>query len=99
MAIGMTPLIPLDRVIADPAARFERFGVNNDQLFGKPMLTFGGLSTLPAASRASAANPKAEAAPAPASPGKDLQSGLAQWAKNPGTGAPPAPGALLDVKA
>lgn len=99
MAIGMTPLIPLDRVIADPAARFERFGVNNGQLFGKPMVTLGGLSTLPVAPRAIPATPKAEAAPAPASPTADQQPVLAKWAGNPGTGAPATPGALVDMKA
>jgi hypothetical protein len=46
MALGMTPLIPLNRVVPDPNARFERFGQNNDQLFGKPMITTGGLSLL-----------------------------------------------------
>jgi hypothetical protein len=39
MAIGFPPLIPLDRVVPDPGARFERFGVDNLQLFGKPLDT------------------------------------------------------------
>jgi hypothetical protein len=98
MAIGMTPLIPLDRVIADPAARFERFGINNNQLFGKPMVTFGGLTTLPAETRTAWATPKAEAAPTPPSPGAE-PSPLVKWAENPGTGAPSSPGALVDVQA
>ena len=75
MAIGMTPLIPLDRVIADPAARFERFGINNNQLFGKPMVTFGGLTTLPMATRTVTATPKAEAAPTPPGPGAPSSPG------------------------
>jgi hypothetical protein len=98
MAIGMTPLIPLDRVIPDPAARFERFGINNNQLFGKPMVTFGGLTTLPAETRTASAVPKAEAAPTPPSPGAE-PSLLVKWAENPGTGAPSSPGALVDVQA
>lgn len=40
MAIGTTPLIPLNRVLADPEARFLRFGVNDSQLFGKPLVSF-----------------------------------------------------------
>jgi hypothetical protein len=38
MAIGTTPIIPLYRVQPDPNARFERFGLNDSQLFGKPLL-------------------------------------------------------------
>jgi hypothetical protein len=38
MAIGFSPIIPLDRVVPDPDARFQRFGVNDTQLFGKPLL-------------------------------------------------------------
>lgn len=41
MGIGETPLIPLYRVQTDPEARFQRFGVNNGQLFGKSMLAVG----------------------------------------------------------
>lgn len=39
MAIGFPPLIPLYRVVPDPNARFERFGENNVELFGKPLDT------------------------------------------------------------
>jgi hypothetical protein len=39
MAIGFPPLIPLDRVIPDPNSRFDRFGVDSTQLFGKPLDT------------------------------------------------------------
>ena len=38
MAIGTTPIIPLYRVQPDPNARFQRFGVNDSQLFGKPLV-------------------------------------------------------------
>ena len=50
MAIGMTPLIPLDRVVPVPDPWLQRFGVNNSQLFGKPMVNFtsGSLSASPA---------------------------------------------------
>ncbi len=37
MAIASTPLIPLNQVQADPQARFQRFGVNDARLFGKPI--------------------------------------------------------------
>lgn len=40
MAVGMTPIIPLYRVQPDPDARFQRFGVNDSQFVGKPMVTF-----------------------------------------------------------
>ena len=38
MAIGATPLLPLYRVQPDPNARFQRFGLNDSQLHGKPMV-------------------------------------------------------------
>ncbi len=38
MAIGASPIIPLHRVLADPEARFQRFGLNDSQLFGKPLV-------------------------------------------------------------
>lgn len=41
MAVGMTPLIPLYRVQSDPDARFQRFGMNESQLIGKPMVNLG----------------------------------------------------------
>lgn len=40
MTIGATPLIPLYRVQPIPDARLQRFGVNNTQLFGKPLVEF-----------------------------------------------------------
>lgn len=39
MSVGMSPIIPLYRVQTDPNARFQRFGVNDSQLFGKPLLS------------------------------------------------------------
>jgi len=39
MAIGFPPIIPLDRVVPDPNARFQRFGIGDTQLFGRPLLT------------------------------------------------------------
>lgn len=41
MAIGMPSLIPLYRVQPDPEARFQRFGANDVQLFGKAMVSTG----------------------------------------------------------
>lgn len=37
MTIAGNPLIPLYQVQADPNARFQRFGRNDSQLFGKPI--------------------------------------------------------------
>ena len=39
MAIGTTPIIPLNRIQANPDARFLRFGLNDSQLFGKPLVS------------------------------------------------------------
>lgn len=39
MAIGAIPLIPLHRVLPSPDARLQRFGLNDSQLFGKPLVT------------------------------------------------------------
>jgi len=41
MAIGMTPISPLYRIQPDPNVRFQRFGVNDSQLFGKPLVETG----------------------------------------------------------
>lgn len=38
MAVGAVPLIPLYRVQPTPDARLQRFGVNDSQLFGKPLM-------------------------------------------------------------
>ena len=38
MAIGAVPLTPLYPVLANPDARFQRFGLNESKLEGKPML-------------------------------------------------------------
>jgi len=38
MSIGMAPIIPLHQVQPDPDARLRRFGVNDSQLFGKPLV-------------------------------------------------------------
>ena len=37
MNLAGTPLIPLYQVQANPDARFQRFGRNDGQLFGKPI--------------------------------------------------------------
>ena len=114
MAIGMTPLIPLDRVVPVPDARLQRFGVNNSLLFGKPLVTFGGESLL--ASRPAAPAVRAETALKTASdevpgPGKEQAGPVAAPAlaaaysspKWTGAGAlggsAPAAGSLVDLKA
>jgi hypothetical protein len=38
MAIGFTPIIPMNPVQPNPDARFQRFGTNESHLFGKPLL-------------------------------------------------------------
>ena len=38
MTVGAVPSIPLYRVQPNPEARFQRFGINDSQLFGKPMV-------------------------------------------------------------
>jgi len=38
MAVGFTPIIPMNPIQTNPDARFQRFGTNESQLFGKPML-------------------------------------------------------------
>jgi len=111
MAIGMTPLIPLDRLVPVPDARLQRFGVNNSELFGKPMVTFGGPSLLANPPGGILAAPQADAAPqAPdrqASPGADQAAAPAlapDYSKWTGTGswtgaAAPAAGSMVDLKA
>jgi hypothetical protein len=48
MALGMTPIIPLNQVLPNPEARFQRFGLNDSKLVGTPVVQL-------ASSRASAA--------------------------------------------
>ncbi|GLH73032.1 hypothetical protein GETHLI_15340 [Geothrix limicola] len=110
MAIGATPLIPLYRVQPIPDARLQRFGVNNAQLFGKPMVEFTAAEAQPSQ-------------PAPARPAasrlQDLQDrnqnpalepraflpdatapATAPRSSNPaGLGTASGPGALVDLKA
>ncbi len=38
MALSSMPIIPMNRIQPDPEARFQRFGANNGQLYGKPMV-------------------------------------------------------------
>lgn len=48
MAVGAVPLIPLYRVQPTPDARLQRFGVNDSQLFGKPLLNVATPESQPA---------------------------------------------------
>ena len=47
MAIGASPTIPLYRVQPTPDSRLQRFGVNNSQLFGKPLVSIASPETRP----------------------------------------------------
>lgn len=47
MGIGFSPLIPLYRVQPNPDERFQRFGVNGSQLYGKPILQLGSSAPTP----------------------------------------------------
>jgi hypothetical protein len=99
MAIGMTPLVPLYRVMPDPNARYDRFGIDNNQLFGKPLVAFGGLSIMPAA--ATQVSSSAEAAPKAAAVSQaptPLADGV-QRAGTLGTDTPSTLGSLVDVRA
>ncbi len=98
MALGMTPLIPLNRVVPDPNARFERFGQNDAQLFGKPMISAGGLSLLTQAASAAYTAFKADGPDQPAAAPAPTAALTAPLAGAPGTGTP-AIGSYLDFKA
>jgi hypothetical protein len=85
MAIGFAPIIPLDRVVPDPNARFQRFGVDETELFGKPLLTAGPnyQPSRPAWTVSSLAAAQAQPADHPA--------------KAPKADAAPGPGKLVDL--
>lgn len=94
MPIGPAPLIPLHRVIPDPEARFQRFGVNDSQLIGKPILS------LPAPAKAEE-DPKRTRTPEEARPTEaKLAPDYARTVPETRRAGPSAePGSLLDVKA
>lgn len=48
MTLGAIPTIPLYRVQPNPDARFQRFGLNDAQLYGKPMAEFSAPAVRPA---------------------------------------------------
>ena len=92
MAIGFPPLIPLDRVIPDPNARFERFGEDNTELFGKPLLT-SVPNYQPSQPAWEATTPDFQPQRAPAlAPDYSMQAGNLA-----GRGSSPASGTLLDL--
>jgi hypothetical protein len=104
MAIGAIPTIPLYRVQSNPDARFQRFGLNDSQLFGKPMADF----TVPAVRPAQVprTQPRPEEAPVRSQPivtAKPQESPAtavsysSRSTSQPGTTA--VPGAFVDTKA
>lgn len=113
MAIGLAPLFPLNRVQTNPEARFQRFGINDSQLFGKPMVQV-------AASESRPVQPPRENPRPPTNPPltQDLAESRPKAGLNPQTtnlessltysaglgtksvlGVSPKPGSQLDVKA
>ena len=90
MAIGFAPIIPLDRVVPDPNVRFQRFGVNDTQLFGKPLLTAG--PNYQPSRPAWAVSAPVTAGTQPSKP----QSAAIQ-VKPPKADAAPGPGKLVDL--
>jgi hypothetical protein len=113
MAISSAPLIPLYRVQPLPDARLQRFGVNDSQLFGKPMIQIAAPESKPVQSP--------RVAPHAASSNSGMQDNLDGWqmtgvdsrnaapeptqtslpkATSTATTSPaPKPGSHLDVKA
>ena len=106
MAIGTVPLIPLHRVQSDPNSRFQRFGVDDSQLFGKPLVDF--------ASQPQRAVSRTERVPSeelqqgkgqaetelPKSGALELGSTYSGKVENrPGTVAAPKPGSYVNLKA
>lgn len=60
MTLGTTPIIPLYQVQSDPQARFQRFGRNGEQLFGKPINAE--LQTMRSSARTAATTPPSQEA-------------------------------------
>ena len=38
MSVGLSPILPMNQVQPNPEARFQRFGKNDSQLYGSPMV-------------------------------------------------------------
>ena len=97
MAIGMTPLTPLHSVLTDPEARFQRFGSNGSQLYGKPLVDLAPLAR--AAAQPEKALSKADGA------GAEFQKAFLEAKSDVSSGAknPSAPvsktGTYLDLQA
>ena len=106
MAIGTTPIIPLNRFVPSPDARFQRFGVNDTQLFGKPVVDLAAPKVRTPQPPTSLPHATAQAHEAAGSKGgagaEPSTSALGYSAKagnQPGTGAAPKVGTLLNTKA
>lgn len=97
-------LIPLHRVLTDANDRFQRFGANDSQLYGKPLLNFA--SQLPARTVRTQAQPQEEPEGLGMLGAEPSRAGAtavpafpAQSEKQLGAGSVPKPGSYLDVKA
>lgn len=106
MAIGAVPLIPMYRVQTNPDARFQRFGLNDSQLYGKPMISFTAPEARPA--HPVVAQPQAKELAVRSQQGvatkpvevPEWATGYTGWSGAPSAAdATAKPGALLDVKA
>jgi hypothetical protein len=100
MPIGALPTIPLYRVQPNPDARFQRFGLNDSQLYGKPMAEFSAPALRPAQVERTPARPEEPSvrtqSAATSNPGVEPAS--SQSLLNPSKGQT-GPGALVDTKA
>jgi hypothetical protein len=115
MPVGMAPLIPLNRLQPDSNARFQRFGQNDSQLFGKPLdlVPQPQVSQLqkvtprkPALPVEPQAGPKSERRlavdeprPSPFAPSELAPAYLGRAGSPSGTGPTPKLGSNLDLKA
>ena len=104
MALGTDPLIPLNRVLPDPDARFQRFGLNNSKLFGQALLAPGprippARADAPAAAPAKAEKPAQGASGLPAAAGKTLAAGYAGYTALSVTAPAAASGSRVDLQA
>lgn len=89
MALGMAPLIPLNRVVPTPDARFQRFGVNDSELFGTPILDLNTPGLVPAPRKVE--RPARESAPQAAAAAGARKSGAKAPEKASRTQGPPTP--------
>ncbi len=97
MNLAGTPLIPLYQVQANPDARFQRFGRNDGQLFGKPINAELQARPAPVETQPVKEKPAAERAEGAAA-ARVTYRGPSPRTESP-WGASPTLGASLDLKA